>query len=239
MSAPGVLLVPYGADQWSLSAIRCGRTPAGALRVCAPFPCVAIEPAAREPLRLNNAPYALGAAAAAGSSPLQALRAHVRHLCRPWDRLSHRFLDAYFDHLEASVAADMDALRRRAEPFAGLFAPEDWIYSAPRPLPRAHLAAPEAAPTGTEADHVQADVAFWLGDRFAAALSTQSGLTPARGRARAERLARAGVRVVAFSAADLARPEPLFDALLGGPVARFWAAEPIPCGPFRPPAVDG
>ena len=116
--AADVLVVPYGADQWSLRAIRLDRSGAGRPLVSAPFPCVAVEPRAHEPLRLNNAPYALGAAAA-GATPVEALRAHFKHLCRPWDRLAHRFVDAYLDHLAQAVAADFERLRKRAEAFGG------------------------------------------------------------------------------------------------------------------------
>ncbi|MDB5595385.1 MAG: hypothetical protein JWM36_2346 [Hyphomicrobiales bacterium] len=238
MLLPDVLLIPYAADQWSLAAMKLGRATRRGIGIEASFPLMVVNKARREPLRLNNAPWVLNPQTTAGQSVTETLRAHVRQMCRPWDRTAQAFVDAYFDHL-LKEATDDAALRERSETFANLYAPLDWLYSAPRPLPRAHLYAPEAAPTGTEADFVQVDFAFWLGGTLTAAVSKDAGLSPPKARARVERLANAGItRVVSFSVADLTEPQRLFTDLLDGPPSRYWSQDPVPCGPFRPRLFD-
>lgn len=238
MLLPDVLLIPYAADQWSLAAMKLGRATRRGIGIEASFPLMAVNKARRDPLRLNNAPWVLNAQTTAGLSVTEILRAHVRQMCRPWDKTAQAFVETYFDHLLNELDRDT-SLRERCGTFANLYEPLDWLYSAPRPLPRAHLYAPDGVPTGTESDFVQVDFAFWLGETLTAAVSKDAGLSPAKSRARVERLSRAGInKVVAFSVADFADPHHLFADLLDGPPSRYWNQEAVPCGPFRPRLFD-
>lgn len=229
---PDLLLVPYGIDSFSLASVRIEAGEARPPQVSSPFPCVVLDRTTAIPLRLNNAAYP-ACPASPDADVLANLQANIRQCCGTWDKLSHQFCAAYFEFLSAEIRADHVSLARRSEPFAGLFAPADWLYCAPRPLPRAHVFAPAEEMAGTEADYIKVDFAFWLGAHFSVAIAASGSLTPARARARDERLCRAGISVVPFSARDLAAPANLFTRLLEGRPAQYWSTEPIPVGPFR------
>ena len=122
-------------------------------------------------------------------------------------------------------------------PFPGLYAPEDWAFSAPKPLPRAHL----YAPRGTAATHwdiddfVQVDFAFWSGDRLMAVLLNPGALTPSRAGERLTRLEQAGISVVHVEAENLAKePAVLFDRIIGDFGVLLESAGAVPISPFRP-----
>ncbi|MDB5546199.1 MAG: hypothetical protein JWO64_3348 [Hyphomicrobiales bacterium] len=228
-----LLLAPYGIDSFSLASVRIEASEGRAPRISAPFPCVVIDRTTATPLQLNNAAYP-ACPASPDADVLAILQANIRQCCGTWDKLSHQFCAAYFEFLSAEIQADHVALARRCEPFAGLFAPSDWLYCAPRPLPRAHVFAPAGEATGTEADYIKVDFAFWLGAHFSVAIAAPVSLTPARAMVRDERLSRAGISVAPFSARDLSAPADLFTRILAGRPAHYWSREPIPVGPFRP-----
>jgi hypothetical protein len=176
------------------------------------------------------------------------LKDYLKGLCRAWDNLSAQFLDAYFQFLSDVVEAQRDVLAGALAPYAGLYDYKDWFFSAPKPLPRAHLHAPVEAGAArlagpgsgpAAADYARVDFAFWLGDRLVAAQSSASFLTPKKAREHEERLRLAGVEVVQFGAADLAgdKVRELFTRILGGSLA-FWEGEALPSGPFSPTFFD-
>ena len=132
-------------------------------------------------------------------------------------------------------------MRERLAPFAGLYDAAHWLFSAPRPFPRAHLFAPLAQPSATLSpdDFVAVDFAFFLGPALVAMLPAQSGLTPKKARERSERLGRAGVHVATFGAADLdAGASILFSRALSPRLPAFWDSDPVPMGPFRPAGIE-
>jgi hypothetical protein len=238
---PDVLLIPYGVAEWSLDGIALAGFSGRALKLHTAFPCASINRAARAPLRLNNSAYDFGFAPnvqADAAGEMELVRDYLKSLCRPWDNLATQFLDAYFRFVADVVDEHRDALTERLAPYAGLYDYKDWRFSAPKPLPRAHLYAPADAGGGA-ADFVGADFAFWLGDRLVAAHSAQSALTPKKAKEHADRLRGAGVEVVMFGAADLAgdNARHLFTRLLG-PSLAFWEGEALPSGPFRPTLLD-
>jgi hypothetical protein len=234
------ILVLYGVDSWPAEAIDVRRSGDGLVQMAAPFPCAVINKAAKKPLRLNSEAMNTAAnfGAPQGATPLKLIKDRFRGLCRPWDRLSLQFLDAYFAHIANMLSVHQDAVAMKLAPFAGLYEAEDWAFSAPKPLPRAHLHAPRD--TGSVRwevdDFVQADFAFWLGDRMVAVLSQPEVLTPVRAKERLTRLEQAGASVVHFNAENLARdPAALFDRIIGDFGALFESAGPVPSSPFRPP----
>jgi hypothetical protein len=171
-----------------------------------------------------------------GVTPLTVISNHLKGLCRTWDRLSLRFLDGYFEHIAKMLGVHRDAITTKLAPFAGLYAVKDWTFSAPKPLPRAHLYAPRdnSAAWNTD-DFVQVDFAFWLGERMVAVLSKPETLTPARARERLARLAQADVTTIHFSAEDLVKePTALFDRIIGDFGALIENAGIVPMSPFRP-----
>jgi hypothetical protein len=198
--------------------------PYGCDRISADAPMASIMDG--EPLRLNTSAYERSLAPdlqLTGEGLAVFVRDYLKRLCRPWDGQSAKFLDWYFASLAAHVDANRAPLTARLGAAAGLFRADDWLFSAPIPLPRAHLLAD---------DPIQIDFAFWLGDRFAAARSAAATTTPRKAAGQDARLRAAGVEVVRFAPHDLAAPcSPLFGRLLPTP---FWTGQKMPMGPFRP-----
>jgi hypothetical protein len=193
--------------------------------------------AAGATLRLSDGPYPFAEppdliGAATTAARLDLLHEHLETLGRPWDKLARLFLDAYFAWIAAAITAAEDELRARAAASGGLFAPEHWSFSAPRPLPQAHLPPGEDAP-------VRVDFAFWDGARLIA-VELDGGGSPRQ--ARRDELARleaAGVILVRVSGAELQREgERLLATLLPPPFQRFWDGVTLPSGPFGPDALD-
>jgi hypothetical protein len=237
---PDVLLIPYGVAEWLPDGISLDGFSTRALRLRTAFPCAAVNRAARVPLRFNNSRYDLAFAPPAQSATADeagVVKDYLKDLCRPWDNLSTQFLDAYFRFLSDQLDEHRDALAARLEPYAGLYDYRDWFFSAPKPLPRAHLHAPQenGAAGATTDDFARVDFAFWLGDRLMAAQSSQGFLTPKKMKEQTDRLRLVGIEVVMFSPADLAggKARDLFTRLLGSCLV-FWEGEALPTGPFRP-----
>lgn len=243
---PDIVLMPFAVDTWSPAAIGLSHQGRGGLELTAPFPCVALARGARMPLTLNNTRYDLEGMpdlSESGGSEAIYIRELIKRHCRAWDQAGHRFLDAYFGALEALLAAHAAELAQRLAPFAGLYDAAHWLFSAPRPFPRAHLFAPAEAAAAelSPADFVTVDFGFVLGPELVAMLSAQSGLTPRKARERQERLERAGVRVETFAAGELAetdRAVALFSRVLAPRLPAYWSVDPVPVGPFRPGAIE-
>lgn len=240
----GIRLMPFAVDAWAPDAIRVERQTRGGLEIVCQFPCVAIDLASRTPLRLNNTRYDLdGMPDLTDSDGSEAIfiRDLVKRQCKPWDPQAHRLVDRYFEVLESLLAEHAKALDEQLAEFGGLFAAKDWLFSAPRPFPRAHLFAPEdhVAPRLSAEDFVMVDFAFFLGPTIVALLPSQSGMTPKKARDRADRLARAGVRVETYTASDIAGgARDFFCRALGPRLPAFWEGDPLPAGPFRPMSLE-
>jgi hypothetical protein len=243
---PDVLLIPYGVAEWTPDGISLDGFSTRALRLRTAFPCAAINRAARQPLRFNTSRYdaAFAPNAQVGATDERDLiKDYLKGLCRPWDNLATQFLDAYFQTISDVLEEQRDVLSGRLAPYAGLYDYKDWFFSAPKPLPRAHLHAPPdggaTSPAGGAADFVRVDFAFWFGDRLVAAQSAQGALTPKKAREQTDRLRLGGVEVATFGPADLtgAKARDLFTRILGSSLA-FWDGEALPSGPFRPSLLD-
>jgi hypothetical protein len=213
VAIPEAIVVPYGCDRPSVGA-----------------PAATIDRSASEPLRLNTSRYEPVFAPdlqLTGNVQAIYLRDYLKRLCRPWDGLSVKFLDWYFASLAAHVEANRALLTERLGAAAGLYRADDWLFSAPIPLPRAHL------PVG-DGDFIQVDFAFWFGQRFVAARSAATISTPRKAAEQDALLRSANVDFVKFAPSDLTTPcSPLFSRLLPPP-QDFWSGQKLPLGPFRP-----
>jgi hypothetical protein len=227
-----IVLIPYGIDQWSMSAVTVRGFSDRALQIETPFPLVAVNRASAEPLRLNSQPFELNTAAA---SDRDVMRQHLHRLCHAWDKPARDFIDGYLHHVERRLEANRPALERKLRPLAGLYCFEDWMFSAPLPLPRAHLFAPgdPTSPVGSEADFVPVDFAFWLGGRFSAALSSQGRSTPAKARERGARLARSGVTTAIFDPDDVSSAADAFFERVACTSQALAHPGRLPVGPLR------
>lgn len=222
-----ILLIPYGVERWSDDYL----VPAGpGVPASCRVPHAVVEPARGEPLRLHDGGYDFAAAPAMQdladpAAQLEFLAAHADRHCSMWGRFQKLFVARYFAFVADEIERNRSALEERVEEFHGLYGYRDWLFSALRPLPQAHLALPNGGMTRT-------DFAFWTGEGLLAIDLTGSETPGGAERERAERLREAGVERVeianaALAAEDLARHLP--PALL-----RFWEHAPIPCGPFIP-----
>ncbi len=177
-----------------------------------------------ETLRLNSEPLPPAVLAAAGDGHddhVAALRRWLEAGCGDYARPLIRFMRAYVDFLEATLAARHAELAAGLARFDGLYAPRDFLWSAPRPLPRAWLPTPQGPR--------KAAIAFWI-DGAPLAI----GLDPG------------GRESAALRAAGIAVADPAPEAL---PPAfhRFWDGQTLPASPFRrpvpraprPPAAPG
>ncbi|WP_371347991.1 hypothetical protein [Ancylobacter sp. IITR112] len=183
-------------------------------------------------LRLNDEGFALPAPSPGepARTAQERLADHLRRLSGGWNGQAARFIEGYLAYLRAVVAANRPRIAERLRPLAGLFTPEDVLYSAPLPLPRAWL--PLAEDGGALPCPV--DMLLWHGEAAQAVLFVPSALTPGAERRRRERLAAAGIGLYLFGAAELARPSAFAD-LLGETGGGFWRDEPLPIAPGAPP----
>ena len=65
----------------------------------------------------------------------------LRHCCDPWVLSPKLFLECYFAYISEQVEANETQLAEKLAPYGALLSVQDWILSAPRPLPRAHIRA--------------------------------------------------------------------------------------------------
>lgn len=182
-----------------------GRVPASVALDDPRLPSVRLGP---KPLRLNTEPLPADAIPAEASSHvacLEALRTWLGAACGDYAPRSRRFIDAYLAFVALSIERNRASLEASLRRFDGLYALEDWTWSALRPLPRAWL------PVGDSFSPV--DIAFWDGARLLAVDFSGRG---------------AGIPGAEPAPAG-GGPEALFpDAL-----RTFWGGETLPSSPFR------
>ncbi len=172
-------------------------------------------------VRLNNVPLPQEAMETAGPTSAARLAAMMEWLqgqCGDYAPARRRFVAAYLGAVAGEVAAARTVLADGLRHYDGLYAPEDWVWSAPRPLPRAWLPAPEGP--------VMAEIAFWDGTR-ALAIDLSARDTP-----RLAALRAAGVEAVRLGPEELADPV-MIAARLPGLCHAFWDGQTLPVSPFR------
>jgi hypothetical protein len=237
LASQDALSVPYGVDKWPLE--RLDELRAGPV---AGLPLALIQPGAM--LRINsgalNLPPPLPTETDMPSA--QRIADHLKRLYGGWNKAAGLFVDRYFAFLQCQIDGHRAELDDRLAPFDGLFRAEDFIYSAPLPLPHAFLFAPSeqtASGTAAPADFVKVDFAWWLGSRMVAVLLAPSPLTPAAARQRKERLRAAGVEYADCTLADLDDAEfAWFSQTLEPESSRFWEGEALPAAPSPPGLPD-
>jgi hypothetical protein len=113
------------------------------------------------PLRLNSVPLpagAWGAGAADHAARMLAVRSWLLASCGDYNAALRRGVTRYLDAVEAHVRDHHDALAADLARFHGLYRPEDWCWSALRPLPRAWWR--------RDGEWTRADLAFWNGNEI-------------------------------------------------------------------------
>jgi hypothetical protein len=185
-------------------------------------------------LRLNNSPYVvddLTEAARTGTAAekLAFLRDYHETLCGEYAKRRRQFVVLYFRWIDDLVAAARPALEQRAANYGGLFAWQDYAFSALRPLPQAHLPAGDA--------RISTDVAFWTGERLVA-VDIAGETRGATWAARCQRLQDTGVQIVEIPVLTLVKADPVaLNDLLPAGIAAFWQSETMPSSPFKSAAL--
>ncbi len=221
------ITIPYGAAR--LPAGWLSRSDSG--EVACAVPHVIVDTDSRETLRLNGGQYEfatppLPAEMGEPMAQLDFLKRDTQRRCDMWSKRQKRFLDYYFEFVAGHVEDNRDALMCKIDRFGSLYHYRDWMFSAPRPLPRAFLPADGM---------IGVDFAFWTGRGFLAIELTGSETRGPGDEARHERLRDAGVAVLEMPALLDAQD---FAKLLPASFHRFWEGQALPCGPFRTTALS-
>jgi hypothetical protein len=188
--------------------------------------CVAVGDGS--PLRLNSEsvpaeamPLAIGDHAAR----VAAATAWLVGLCGDYAPLQRLFIASYFAFLAAHLDAHRAELSERVRPYCGLYAPEDFLWSALRPLPRGWVAAEDRL--------LPADMVFWDGTQVVVIELS------ARESERQKLLQAAGVAVNRIEPGMLGSEPAVLGRLLPVSFQRFWCGETLPASPFRRPIPPG
>lgn len=225
-----IFIVPYGTDRWAPADFTVRNCGDQGLDIECNFPCVVVADMAKG-LRLNSV---------ATDTPIGAkgdfatVAEWTASLCGVWDGAVRRAVALYFQAVAGAVEARRNELTGRLARYEGLFDYSDFRFSAPRPLPRAHLFAPAGdVRAGTMDDFVRVDLAWFPGaGRVTALLSRTAAAMPKRRTdARIERLKAAGVEVgwlEDFS--TVASFDGILAPMAGG---SFLDGEIFPCGLLR------
>jgi hypothetical protein len=207
------LRIPYGLDRLPRS-------------IALDDPRLRCAVAGDEPLRLNSepvAPDAMPLAIGDHAARVAAAKVWLESLCGDYAPLRRQFVDAYLRCVAAQIETHRAELTARLEPYDGLYAPDDFLWSALRPLPRGWV------PAGGQL--LPADMVFWDGAQpIAIELA-------ARDTERQRALLAAGVTACRIEPSKFRR----LDAELPSVFLRFWEVATLPSSPFRraipPPPV--
>ncbi len=173
------------------------------------LPGVTLGPA---PLRLNSYPVPGAILAGAGNGHLArraAATAWLQGQCGDYAAGPRRFIAEYMDFVADELGRRHAALAAALGRYDGVYAVEDWTWSALRPLPRAWVA--------SDGEMVRMDVAFWDGRTLTAVLL---GEAPAP----------AGLAVIRPGTRTLTD-------VLPAAFRDFWRGETLPRSPFRRPEL--
>jgi hypothetical protein len=190
--------------------------------------------AAGQPLRFNNSRYDVGdltekARTGTVAERLAFLRDYHEELCGTYAKRPRQFVALYFRWIDMVLAADRPALEKKTASFGGLFAWQDYAFSALRPLPQAFL------PVGD--GHPKADFAFWTGTRLIA-LDIAGDTRGPGWIERNQRLVAANVLAIELPVSIFVKNDPAaLRALLPPELASFWQSEAMPSSPFKAAAL--
>lgn len=241
---PDQILIPYGTPRPPGDRLAVTAESGGRLAVDCHLPHVVASAMgeAGEALRLSGGRYE-------GLSPpdprveispadlLAALRDNLLRFCDQWRKGQRQFIEQYFAFVVAEVETHRDALTERLRPFGELYRTDDWLFSAPRPIPQAWLSLDPGAGAAAYAPEnlVMVDIAFRTGEGLLAIVPRGLETPDPKKAAAHDALRAAGVVILEIPNASLMTTPPEgFGALLPDSFRHFWEREPIPSGPFKP-----
>jgi hypothetical protein len=165
-----------------------------------------------EPVPADAMPLAIGDHAARVAAAIEWLLS----LCGDYAPLRQQFITGYFDFIAAHLDAHRSELVECAKAYDGLYAPEDWLWSASRPLPRGWVP--------TQVGLLPADMVFWDGTQ---AVAVELG---ARETEKQKALQAAGIAVCRIEPSALTGD---LGGILPESFQRFWVGQTLPSSPFR------
>ncbi|HEY2620198.1 MAG TPA: hypothetical protein VGI78_22855 [Acetobacteraceae bacterium] len=171
-----------------------------------------------EPLRLNSEPVpadAMPLVTGEHGARVAAAVAWLDSQCGDYAPLRQQFIAAYLRCVAAQIQMHRAELAETLKPYDGLYAPEDFLWSALRPLPRGWV------PVGDR--YLPADIVFWDGT------NTIALELAVRETEKQKALMAAGIAVyrVGLSAFDR------LQEILPQPFKDFWREQRLPSSPFR------
>jgi hypothetical protein len=184
--------------------------------------------AGADKLRLNSEPVpadAMPLATGDHTARITAARDWMISLCGDYAPLRRQFISSYLEFVTAHLVAHRSELAEHLRRYHGLYAPEDWTWSALRPLPRAWLPAGERM--------LQAEIVFWDGAR---PIAVELAARPTE---RQAALLAAGIDVVRVDPPVLSGDPMQLAALLPACFQYFWQSQTLPSSPFRRPIPQG
>ena len=189
-------------------------------------PHVVVERASDAPLRLQDGQYAI-AQPLRGTAEDELRQIEDDTLARadPWSKPQAAFLRRYFAHVRGKVEDEAEALTGRLGTLGSLFDYRAFVFAAPRPLPRAYLAA--------EGGMIRCDCAFWMGGSALAIEIEGRGAPHPRREGELDRLRAAGTTVIRCP------PDAEIGALGLPPLfERFTEGIGLPSGPFKARGIE-
>lgn len=171
-----------------------------------------------EPLRLNSEPVPADAMPLATGDHAARVVAAIEWLhgqCGDYAPLRRQFITAYFRFIAAQIEAHRDELARSLAPYDGLFAPEDYLWSALRPLPRGWVPVADR--------YLAADIVFWDGTQ---AIAVELSARPTE---KQKTLTAAGCAVFQIEPGTFDR----LGEFLPKTCSHFCDASVLPSSPFR------
>jgi hypothetical protein len=111
-----------------------------------------------EPLRLNSEPVpadTMPLVTGDHAARVAAAAEWLESLCGDYAPLRRQFVAAYFRFIAAQIETHREEVAEHLKPYDGLYVPEDFIWSALRPLPRGWVPAGDSL--------LPADIVFWDG----------------------------------------------------------------------------
>ncbi len=236
------LMIPYGTDRVPKDLSQARATEQTLLhgekaevgRPGAPIVSLNLASSDALPMSALRHPFALPPMAqdlAHGASQLECLRGHLIKLCGLWAKPQVAFIEAYVDAIKTHVETHKAELTARIGALAGLVEPAHWGFSAPMPLPRAHIFLDE---TGRLSDSeptqsIRVDMLFCTQSGLLAVDLSRGNISGNRFR-ELETLERAGIRVLRIP--DLPNGNDLL-TLLGPDFSDFTDGVDLPDSPFH------
>ena len=194
------MLIPYGFDRlprdWGLRCVEVGN----------------------EPLLLNSEPVpadAMPLTIGDHAARVAAATAWLESQCGDYAPLRRQFIAVYFRFVASQIEMHRAELTEQLKPYDGLYAREDFTWSALRPLPRAWV------PAGGRL--LPADIVFWDGT------NTVALELAARETEKQKALMATGIAVYRVGPNAFDR----LQEILPEPFKAFWRGQTLPSSPFR------